>query len=109
VNEVYFRQDLAKTRDAKRVNFFQLGRRLFFACACWHPNTPLSVNQKPHASRPSPGKREEWLLYAHTHPKHIRGGWSHYTDTSEPVDGYGAQNMVTVQSGFRTSDFSITG
>jgi hypothetical protein len=25
--------------------------------------------------------------------QHIRGGWSHYTDTSEPVDGYGAQNM----------------
>jgi hypothetical protein len=20
-------------------------------------------------------------------PKRIRGGWSHYTDTSEPVDG----------------------
>jgi hypothetical protein len=20
-------------------------------------------------------------------PKHIRGGWSHYTDTSKPVDG----------------------
>jgi hypothetical protein len=20
-------------------------------------------------------------------PKHIRGSWSHYTDTSEPVDG----------------------
>jgi hypothetical protein len=20
-------------------------------------------------------------------PKHITGGWSHYTDTSEPVDG----------------------
>jgi hypothetical protein len=20
-------------------------------------------------------------------PTHIRGGWSHYTDTSEPVDG----------------------
>jgi hypothetical protein len=20
-------------------------------------------------------------------PKHNRGGWSHYTDTSEPVDG----------------------
>jgi hypothetical protein len=20
-------------------------------------------------------------------PKHIRGGWSHYADTSEPVDG----------------------
>jgi hypothetical protein len=26
-------------------------------------------------------------------PKHIRGGWSHYTETSEPVDGNGAQNM----------------
>jgi hypothetical protein len=25
-------------------------------------------------------------------PKHIGGGWSHYTDTSEPVDGNGAQN-----------------
>jgi hypothetical protein len=22
------------------------------------------------------------------------GGWSYYTDTSEPVDGNGAQNMV---------------
>jgi hypothetical protein len=42
-------------------------------------------------------------------PKHIRGGWSHYTDTSEPVDGFGAQNMVTVHSGSRTSDLSITG
>jgi hypothetical protein len=38
-------------------------------------------------------------LRPHT-PKHIRGGWSHYTDTSEPVDGNGAQNMVTIQSGF---------
>jgi hypothetical protein len=34
---------------------------------------------------------------------YIRGGWSHYNDTSEP------QNMVTVQSEFRTSDLSITG
>jgi hypothetical protein len=25
-------------------------------------------------------------LRPHT-PKHIRGGWSHYTDTSEPVEG----------------------
>jgi hypothetical protein len=31
-------------------------------------------------------------------PKHMRGGCSHYTDTSERVDGNGAQNMVTVQS-----------
>jgi hypothetical protein len=37
--------------------------------------------------------------------KHIRGGWSHYTDTSEPVDGNGAQNMVTVQSGFEPATF----
>jgi hypothetical protein len=42
-------------------------------------------------------------------PKHIRGGWSHYTDTSEPVDSNGAQNMVTIQSGFRTGDLPITG
>jgi hypothetical protein len=38
-------------------------------------------------------------------PKHIRGGWSHYTDTSESVDGNGAQNMVTVQSGFEPATF----
>jgi hypothetical protein len=31
-------------------------------------------------------------------PKHIRGGWSHNTDTSESVEGDEAQNMVTVQS-----------
>jgi hypothetical protein len=47
-------------------------------------------------------------LRPHT-PKHIRGGWSHYTDTSEPVDGNVAQNMVTVQSGFEPATFSITG
>jgi hypothetical protein len=35
-------------------------------------------------------------------PKSIKGVWSHYTDTSEQVDGNGAQNMVTVQSGVRT-------
>jgi hypothetical protein len=45
-------------------------------------------------------------LRPHT-PKHIRGGWSQYTDTSERVVGYGAQNMVLVQSGFRTSDLKI--
>jgi hypothetical protein len=38
-----------------------------------------------------------------------RASWSHYTDTSEPVDGNGALNMVTVQSGFRIRDLSITG
>jgi hypothetical protein len=37
--------------------------------------------------------------------KHVRGGWSHYTDTSEPVDGNGAQNIVTVQSGFEPATF----
>jgi hypothetical protein len=49
-------------------------------------------------------------LRPHT-PKYmyIRGGWSHYTDTREPVDGNGAQNMVINQSGFRTRDLSITG
>jgi hypothetical protein len=41
------------------------------------------------------GKEEMVALLPQT-PKHIRGGWSHYTDTSEPVKGYGAQNIVTV-------------
>jgi hypothetical protein len=50
------------------------------------------------------------LLYAHRHRSiFYRGGWSHYTDTSETVDGNGAQNMVTVQSGFQTKDLLITG
>jgi hypothetical protein len=39
-------------------------------------------------------------------PKHIRGGWSHYTDISELVHGIGkAQNMVTVLSGFEPVTF----
>jgi hypothetical protein len=38
-------------------------------------------------------------------PKQIRGGWSHYTDTSEPVNGNGTQNMFTVQSGFEPATF----
>jgi hypothetical protein len=38
-------------------------------------------------------------------PKQIRGGWSPYTDTSKPVDGNGAQNMVTVQSEFEPVTF----
>jgi hypothetical protein len=38
-------------------------------------------------------------------PKHILGGWSHYTETSEPADGNGAQSMVTVQSGFEPAIF----
>jgi hypothetical protein len=40
-------------------------------------------------------------------PKRIRDGWSHYSDTSELLDGTrnGAQNMVTVQSGFEPATF----
>jgi hypothetical protein len=38
-------------------------------------------------------------------PKHMRGGGSHYTDTSEPVDGNGAENMVTVQARFEPTTF----
>jgi hypothetical protein len=41
-------------------------------------------------------------------PKHVRGGWSHYTDTSEPTDGNKVKNMVTVESRFQTSDLFIT-
>jgi hypothetical protein len=54
-------------------------------------------------------KKERMVALRPQTPKHIKGGWSHYTDTSEPVDVNGAQNMVTVQSAFRTSDLSITG
>jgi hypothetical protein len=47
------------------------------------------------------------LLFAHRH-RNILGAasqWSHYTDTSKPVDGNGAQNMVTGQSGFEPAIF----
>jgi hypothetical protein len=55
------------------------------------------------------GKKKRMVaLHPHT-PKHIRGSWSQYTDTSEPVNGHVEHNMVTVQSEFRTSDLSITG
>jgi hypothetical protein len=57
-------------------------------------------------------------LRPHT-PKHIRGGWSHSTDTSEPIVGYETNNILnffgyetnnilTDQSGIRTSYLSIT-
>jgi hypothetical protein len=39
--------------------------------------------------------------------KHIRGDWSHYTDTNEPVVGYETNNMVTVQSRILSSDLLI--
>jgi hypothetical protein len=35
---------------------------------------------------------------------YLRGGWSH-NDTSEPGDGYGAQNMVIVQFGLEPATF----
>jgi hypothetical protein len=70
------------------------------------PNTLTNCANRTHR------RRRRSLVIAilpHT-PKYIEGGWSHYTDTSEPVDGYnGALNMVTVQFKFRTSDLSITG
>jgi hypothetical protein len=28
-------------------------------------------------------------------PKHIKGGWSHYTDTSEPADGAAGHIILT--------------
>jgi hypothetical protein len=36
-------------------------------------------------------------------PKHIRGGWSHYTDTSEPVDGRVGTRVVWHALGFFVS------
>jgi hypothetical protein len=45
-------------------------------------------------------------LRPHT-PKHISwGGWSHYTDTSELVDGYGAQNKI--YNDFNTNTHALT-
>jgi hypothetical protein len=49
-------------------------------------------------------ERKEWLIYAHTHTEaYKRGGSGHIllTPAILPVVGYGAQNMVTVQSGTR--------
>jgi hypothetical protein len=34
----------------------------------------------------------------------IRGRWPLYTDTNTPVVGYGANTMVTDQSGIRTTE-----
>jgi hypothetical protein len=42
-------------------------------------------------------------------PMHIKGGWPHYTDTSEPVDGNGAQKYGHCPIRVRNSDLSITG
>jgi hypothetical protein len=34
------------------------------------------------------GRKKERMVALRPHtPKHIRGGWSHYADTSEPADG----------------------
>jgi hypothetical protein len=57
----------------------------------------LAVNIVPHFQcqllRPVRKKeRLVWVLVIALRPqtpKHIRGGWSHYTDTSKPVDGNG--------------------
>ena len=39
----------------------------------------------------------------------IRGGWSHYTDTSEPVVGCGDNKYeIWIQSGIRTRNLSVT-
>jgi hypothetical protein len=73
---------------------------------------PLVLKQNTHFPKGKDlhSSHQLWVLvicFTPTHtPKHssIRGDWSHYADTSEPVDGKGAENMVTVQSGFRTSD-----
>jgi hypothetical protein len=41
--------------------------------------------------------------------KHIRGGWSHYTDTSKPADGNGGSKYGHCPIRVQTSDLSITG
>jgi hypothetical protein len=42
-------------------------------------------------------------------PKHIRGGWSHYTDTSEPVDGgVGTLQLWTTRTILMDRENSLT-
>jgi hypothetical protein len=56
-------------------------------------------------------RKEERMVALRPHtPKHIRtAGHIILTPSSEPVISYGAENMVTVLSGFLTSDLLITG
>jgi hypothetical protein len=50
----------------------------------------------------------EFLLHSHSHCSIvIKGGRSHYTNTSEPVVRYGATDVVTDQFGIRNSDLSV--
>jgi hypothetical protein len=43
-------------------------------------------------------------LSPHT-PKHIRGGWSHYTDTSEPAEVMGLKIWSLSNPGFEPATF----
>jgi hypothetical protein len=43
-------------------------------------------------------------LRTHT-PKHIKGGWSHYTDTTEPVDVMGLKIWSLSNPGFEPATF----
>jgi hypothetical protein len=43
-------------------------------------------------------------LRPHT-PKHIKGGWSHYTDTSEPVEVMGLKIWSLFNPGFEPPTF----
>jgi hypothetical protein len=38
-------------------------------------------------------------------PKHIRGGWSHYTDTSEPIEVMGLKIWSLSNPGFDPATF----
>jgi hypothetical protein len=50
------------------------------------------------------GKERMVALRPHT-PKHIRGGWSHYTDTSEPVEVMGPKIWSLSNPGFEPPTF----
>jgi hypothetical protein len=64
----------------------------------------------PFADRNDPALLNKFdYCFTPTDTEAYWGGWSHYTDNNEPVDGNGAQIMVPVQSWFRTRDLSITG
>jgi hypothetical protein len=53
-------------------------------------------------------RRKELLLYAHTHQSILRAAGHNFTDTSDPVVGFGANNMVIVPFGIETNNLLIT-
>jgi hypothetical protein len=70
------------------------------------PHVTLSVHKvKNGAQRVDWGEKERMVaLRPHT-PKHIRGAWPHYTDTSEPVEVMGLKIWSLSNPGLKPATF----